>query len=45
MVETGDLNTRYFHSIIKWRRAKTSISRVKNEGQWYDEEGVVKKKN
>jgi len=44
MVEAGGRNSKYFHSVVKWRRVRNGINGLRDKGQWYDEQGVVKKK-
>jgi len=39
-----DLNTKFFHSIVKWRRARNRINGVLENGQWCDDKEVVKDK-
>ncbi|XP_057418699.1 uncharacterized protein LOC130712900 [Lotus japonicus] len=41
-VKEGDANTRYFHSIIKWRRKKNSLVGLFDNGTWVVEPVVVK---
>jgi len=43
-LKNGDLNTKYFHSVIKWRRIRNGFTRSRDKGQWYNEQGVVKEK-
>jgi len=38
------LNTKYFHSVIKWRSIRNDFSGLRDKGQWYDEQGAVKEK-
>jgi len=43
-LKQGDLNTKYFHSVIKWRRVRNGLYGLRNKGQWYEEQSVVKEK-
>jgi len=43
-LKQGDLNTKYFHSTIKWRRARNGFNGVRDNGVWYENQGVVKDK-
>jgi len=38
------LNTKYFHSTIKWRRARNGFNGVRDNGVWYEDQDVVKDK-
>ena len=41
-LEAGDLNTKFFHRMIRWRRMKNMIKGVKIENQWCEEPRKVK---
>jgi len=43
-LKQGDLNTKYFHSTIKWRRARNGFNGVRDNGVWYENQGEVKDK-
>jgi len=38
----GDLNTKFYHSNIKWRRMQNGISGLKVGDQWCDDSVKVK---
>jgi len=38
------LNTRYFHSVIKWRRSRNGINKLRENGQCYEDQMMVKGK-
>jgi len=40
--EVGDLNTRYFHTMLKWRRVKNTIRGLYIDGEWNEELSRVK---
>jgi len=44
MVEVRGLNTRYFRSVIKWRRSRNEISGLRENGLWLEDQAVVKGK-
>jgi len=41
-VSQGDLNTKFYHSSIKWRRMQTGINGIKVSDQWCDDPIEVK---
>ena len=41
-LKEGDKNSRYFHTIVKWRRMKNSISGLLVNGKWEKDPRVVK---
>jgi len=43
-LKQGDLNTKFFHSSIKWRRAKNELHGVFKNGRWSEDKDVVKDK-
>jgi len=43
-LKQGDLNTKFFHSYVKWRRAKNELHRVLENGQWSENKDEVKDK-
>ncbi|KAK4737372.1 hypothetical protein R3W88_001069 [Solanum pinnatisectum] len=37
--ESGDRNTKFFHSLVKGRRQKMNMARIQNsQGSWLEEE-------
>lgn len=38
------MNTKYFHSVIKWRRARNGINGLRENGQWVEGQAKVKEK-
>jgi len=42
VVRKRRLNSRYFHSILKWKRAKNEIKGVNILGKWCEEPNAVK---
>jgi len=38
------LNTRYLHSVIKWRRSSNGISGLRENDQWFDDQVAIKEK-
>jgi len=40
----GDLNSKIFHSTVKWRRARNEINGVFENGLWCEDKEVVKVK-
>jgi len=36
-LKQGDLNSKFFHSTVKWRRARNGINRVFENGHWCEE--------
>jgi len=43
-IKQGDLNTKFFHSAIKWRRARNRLHGVLDNNVWYDKKEEVKEK-
>ena len=43
-MKQGDLNTKFFHTSVKWRRAKNELHEVLENGQWCENKDEVKKK-
>ena len=43
-LKQGDLNTKFFHSSVKWRRMRNGINGVEVNGQWCEEKEVVMNK-
>jgi len=41
-LEAGDLNTRYFHTMLKWRRLKNIVHGIHIQEQWCEESSRVK---
>jgi len=41
-LEVGDLNTKFFYRMIKWRRMKNMIKGVKIKNQWSEKPRKVK---
>jgi len=38
------LSTKYFHSVIKWRKVRNNFRGIREKGQWFEEQGVLKEK-
>jgi len=38
------MNSRYFHTVIKWKRSRNGINGMRDNGQWYEDHEVVKGK-
>jgi len=43
-IKQGDLNTRFFHSSVKWRRAKNQLHGLHVNGKWCEDKEVIKDK-
>jgi len=43
-LKQGDLNTKFFHSFVKWRRMRNEINKVEVNDQWCDDKEKVKAK-
>ena len=43
-LEHGDLNTSFFHSVVKWMRARNGLNGVSVDNLWCDDKEVVKDK-
>jgi len=43
-LKKGDLNTKFFHSLVKWRRGKNEIHGVLENGWWCEDKDEVKDK-
>ncbi|XP_057432617.1 uncharacterized protein LOC130725399 [Lotus japonicus] len=43
-VKEGDSNSKYFHSLIRWKRRKNDIVGLNLEGVWYEEPTEIKLK-
>jgi len=41
-ISQGDLNTKFYHSSIKWRRIHNGINGLKVGDQWCEDPTVVK---
>jgi len=41
-IEEGNSNSKYFHSMVNWRRKKNEIKGVEIQGQWWERLDVVK---
>jgi len=41
-LKQGDLNTKFFHSSMKWMRMRIGINRVEVNGQWSEDKEVLK---
>jgi len=44
LMKQGNLNTRFFQSVIKWRRDRNVLNGVFDNGQWCEDKEVVKDK-
>lgn len=40
----GNLNTKFFHYVVKWRRVRNRVNGVFVSGQWWNNKEVVKDK-
>ncbi|XP_057444431.1 uncharacterized protein LOC130736645 [Lotus japonicus] len=43
-VKEGDSNSKYFHSLVRWKRRKNAIVGLNVDGVWYEEPTTVKLK-
>src|ERR1044072_5841509 len=43
-LKDGDSNSKYFHSIVNWKRRKNSIVGLVLDGSWVDDPGIIKSK-
>lgn len=43
-LQQGDLNTKYFHSSVAWRRVRNNFNGMPIDGQWCEDKDVVKDK-
>ena len=43
-LKQGDLNTKFFHSVVKWRRARNQLHGVFDNNKWCDSKEEVKVK-
>jgi len=43
-LKQSDMNTRYFHSVTKWRRASNGLNGILVNDQWCEEPTLVKGK-
>ena len=43
-LKNGDLNSKKFHSLIKWRRVRNEINGLFVDGHWCEDKEVVKDK-
>jgi len=43
-LKQGDLNTKFFHSLVKWRRARNELHGVFVDGRWCEDKDVIKDK-
>ncbi|XP_068483176.1 uncharacterized protein [Phaseolus vulgaris] len=44
-LKQGDLNTKFFHSSIKWRRARNELHGMFVDGWWCEDKDVIKDKD
>ena len=40
-LKQGDLNTKFFHSSVKWRRSRNELHGLFVEGRWCEDKGVI----
>jgi len=40
-LKQGDLNTKFFHSYVKWRRSRNELHGLFVEGRWCEDKGVI----
>ena len=43
-LKQGDLNTKFFHSFVNWRRARNQLHGVFVNGKWCEDKKVIKDK-
>jgi len=43
-LKQGDLNTKFFHSFVKWRRARNELHGLFVDGRWCEDKVVIKDK-
>ena len=43
-LQQGDLNTKYFHSAVEWRRVRNNFNGMYINGNWCDDKDVIKEK-